>query len=89
MAALDRLKHSLRPTVLVDLPILPLTFLLSHLFVNRPWGVKDMKTRILISVSLIVVVLALANLFVSHAQQAVGVSASPPAGNGARHYRTR
>jgi DNA-binding beta-propeller fold protein YncE len=42
-----------------------------------------MKSRIVIGVSLIVVVLAMANLFVSHAQQAVGVSAAPPAGNGA------
>src|SRR5580693_3879975 len=42
-----------------------------------------MKTRIVIGVSLMVVVLAMANLFVSHAQQAIGVIASPPAGNGA------
>src|SRR5580692_6713693 len=41
-----------------------------------------MKTRIVIGVSLIVVVLAMANLFVSHAQQAAGESAQP-AGNGA------
>src|SRR5579863_4919999 len=42
-----------------------------------------MKIRIVIGVSLVVVVLAMANLFVSHAQQAVGVAALPPAGNGA------
>jgi DNA-binding beta-propeller fold protein YncE len=41
-----------------------------------------MKTRLLICVSVIVVVLAMANLFVSHAQQAAGEPAQP-AGNGA------
>jgi hypothetical protein len=41
-----------------------------------------MKTRIVIGVSLMVVVLAMANLFVSHAQQAAGEPAQP-AGNGA------
>src|SRR5580704_2718862 len=41
-----------------------------------------MKTRIVIGVSLIVVVLAMANLFVSHAQQAPGATALL-AGNGA------
>src|SRR5271169_2731212 len=42
-----------------------------------------MKTRIVIGVSLIVVVLAMANLFVSHAQQAAGMPAPRPAGSGA------
>src|SRR5580704_13187523 len=41
-----------------------------------------MKTRIVVGVSLIVVVLAMANLFVSQAQQAAGETAQP-AGNGA------
>src|SRR5579863_4786982 len=42
-----------------------------------------MKIRIAACASVIVVILAMANLFLSHAQQAVGVTASPPAGNGA------
>jgi DNA-binding beta-propeller fold protein YncE len=42
-----------------------------------------MKTRIVICVSLIVVVLAMANLFVGHAQQATGASAQQLTGNGA------
>src|SRR5580704_13544186 len=42
-----------------------------------------MKTRIVIGVSLIVVVLAMANLFVSNAQQAIPASAQQLAGNGA------
>src|SRR5580692_4504416 len=41
-----------------------------------------MKTRIVIGLSLIVVVLAMASLFVSHAQQAAGATAQL-AGNGA------
>jgi DNA-binding beta-propeller fold protein YncE len=42
-----------------------------------------MKIRVVIVTGLVLAAMAMANLFVSHAQQAVGVSASPPAGNGA------
>jgi hypothetical protein len=42
-----------------------------------------MKTRIVIGLSLVVLVLAMANLFVSNAQQAIPASAQQPAGNGA------
>jgi DNA-binding beta-propeller fold protein YncE len=41
-----------------------------------------MKIRIVVGVSVIVLILVMANLFVSHAQQAAGEPA-PPAGNGA------
>jgi hypothetical protein len=41
-----------------------------------------MKTRIVIGVSLIVVVLTIANLFASHVQQATGAPAQLPAGSG-------